>query len=63
MASTTVSSTEFARHTNRVLTASSDGPVFITERGKDALVLMSVEHYQQLTNTVIATEDIPKSKI
>ncbi len=49
MAFTTVSSREFNQDTSRAKKASSKGPVFITDRGKPAHVLLSMEEYQRLS--------------
>jgi prevent-host-death family protein len=49
MTITTLSSREFNQDTSRAKKAASDGPVFITDRGKPAHVLLSIEDYQRLT--------------
>lgn len=49
MAITTLSSREFNQDTSRAKKASSKGPVFITDRGKPAHVLLSIEQYQRLS--------------
>jgi prevent-host-death family protein len=49
MAVTTLSSREFNQDTSRAKKAASEGPVFITDRGKPAHVLLSIEHYQRIT--------------
>ncbi len=49
MAATTLSSREFNQDTGRAKKAALDGPVFITDRGKPAHVLLSIEEYQRLT--------------
>jgi prevent-host-death family protein len=46
---TTVSSREFNQGASEAKRAANDGPVFITDRGRPAHVLMSIEHYQRLT--------------
>lgn len=46
---TTFSSREFNQDTSRAKKAASQGPVFITDRGKPAHVLLSIEEYQRLT--------------
>ena len=48
MAITTLSSREFNQDTSRAKKAASDGPVFITDRGRPAHVLLSIEEYQRL---------------
>jgi prevent-host-death family protein len=47
---TTLSSREFNQDTSRAKKAASEGPVFITDRGKPAHVLLSIEDYQRLTS-------------
>ena len=49
MAITTLSSREFNQDTGRTKKAASRGPVFITDRGKPAHVLLSIEEYQRLS--------------
>lgn len=48
MAATTLSSREFNRDPSRVKKAAQEGPVFITDRGKPAHVLLSIEEYRRL---------------
>ncbi len=45
---TTLSSREFNQDTSRAKKAAIRGPVFITDRGKPAHVLLSIEEYQRL---------------
>jgi len=45
---TTLSSREFNQDTSRAKKAASRGPVFITDRGKPAHVLLSIAEYQRL---------------
>ena len=47
---TTLSSREFNQDTSRAKKAASEGPVFITDRGKPAHVLLSMEEYQRITS-------------
>ncbi len=49
MTITTLSSREFNQDTSRAKRAASGGPVFITDRGKPAHVLLSIEEYQRIT--------------
>ena len=49
MAITTLSSREFYQGRSRVKKAAQNGPVFITDRGKPALVVLSVDEYQKIT--------------
>jgi prevent-host-death family protein len=49
MTITTLTSREFNQDTSRAKKAAAEGPVFITDRGKAAHVLLSIEDYQRLT--------------
>ncbi|MCY0855309.1 type II toxin-antitoxin system Phd/YefM family antitoxin [Cupriavidus sp. D39] len=49
MTITTLSSRELNQDVTRAKKATRDGPVFITDRGKPAHVLLSFEDYQKLT--------------
>jgi prevent-host-death family protein len=46
---TTFSSREFNQDTSRAKKAAGDGPVIITDRGRPAHVLLSIEDYRRLT--------------
>ncbi|MHC8321385.1 type II toxin-antitoxin system Phd/YefM family antitoxin [Pseudomonas sp. GB2N2] len=46
---TTISSREFNQDTSSAKKATRQGPVIITDRGKPAHVLLSIEDYQTLT--------------
>ena len=46
---TTLSSREFNQDTGRAKKATSEGPVFITDRGKPAHVLLSIEEYLRIS--------------
>jgi prevent-host-death family protein len=48
MSITTVSSREFNQDTSGAKKAAGAGPVFITDRGRPAHVLMTIEDYQRL---------------
>ena len=48
MTVTTMSSREFNQDASRAKKAANKGPVFITDRGKPAHVLLSIEDYQRL---------------
>lgn len=52
--STTFSSREFNQDTGRAKKAAADGPVFITDRGRPAHVLLSIEDYRKMTEMVSA---------
>ena len=49
MTITTLSSREFNQDTSRAKKAAQEGPVFITDRGEPAHVLLSIEQYRKLT--------------
>ncbi|MCP5162189.1 MAG: type II toxin-antitoxin system Phd/YefM family antitoxin [Hahellaceae bacterium] len=49
MTITTLSSRELNQNVTRAKKATENGPVFITDRGKPAHVLLSFEQYQELT--------------
>jgi len=49
MTITTLSSRELNQDVTRAKKATKNGPVFITDRGKPAHVLLSIEEYQRLT--------------
>ena len=46
---TTISSRKFNQGASEAKRAANNGPVFITDRGRPAHVLMSFEDYQRLT--------------
>jgi prevent-host-death family protein len=46
---TTLTSREFNQDTSRAKKAARKGPVFITDRGRPAHVLLTIEDYQRLT--------------
>lgn len=47
--STTITSREFNQNVSAAKRAAESEPVFITDRGRPAHVLMSIEHYRRLT--------------
>lgn len=49
MAITTISSREFNQDTSSAKKATRQGPVIITDRGRPAHVLLSIEDYEKLT--------------
>jgi prevent-host-death family protein len=51
MAIITISSREFNQHASDVKKSANKGPVFITDRGRPAHVLLSIEDYQRLTGS------------
>ena len=50
MAVTTVTSRELNQDVGRAKRAARSGPVFITDRGKAAHVLLSIDEYRRLAN-------------
>ena len=53
----TLSSREFNQQASEAKKAAKRGPVFITERGKPAHVLLSIEAYRRLTGTAVSLAD------
>lgn len=49
MTITTVTSREFNQDVSRIKRATLKGPVFITDRGHPAHVLLTIEDYEKLT--------------
>jgi len=49
MGMTTISSRDFNQDASGAKRAALEGPVFITDRGRPAHVLLSIETYQRLT--------------
>jgi len=49
MTITKLSSREFNQDAGRAKKAASKGPVFITDRGRPAHVLLTIEEYQRIT--------------
>ena len=58
MTITTLSSREFNQDTSRAKKAAQDGPVFITDRGRPAHVLLTIEAYQKLTGGEASIVDL-----
>lgn len=58
MAITTLSSREFNQDISRAKKAAQEGPVFITDRGKPAHVLLSIEDYQRITGSHLKIADL-----
>ena len=54
---TTLSSREFNQDTSRAKKAAKDGPVFITDRGVPAHVLLSIEDYRRLSGEQVSLVD------
>lgn len=55
---TTLSSREFNQDASRAKKAANDGPVFITDRGRPAHVLLSIEEYQRLVGGTSSIVDL-----
>lgn len=58
MTVTTFSSRDFNRDVTRAKKAARNGPVFITDRGRPAHVLLSVEDYRRLTGAQASIVDL-----
>ena len=58
MAITTISSREFNQDTSSAKKATRQGLVIITDRGKPAHVLLSIEDYQNLTGSNASIVDL-----
>ena len=50
MSITTITSREFNQDTSKAKRIAEEGPVFITDRGKPAHVLLTVEEYERITS-------------
>jgi prevent-host-death family protein len=55
---TTVSSREFNQDASGAKRAASKGPVVITDRGRPAHVLLTIEAYQKLTQKTASIADL-----
>jgi prevent-host-death family protein len=58
MTITTLSSREFNQDASRAKKATKEGPVFITDRGRPAHVLSSIEEYRRLTGATAKIADL-----
>lgn len=58
MASTILSSRDFNRDPSRAKRAALLGPVFVTERNKPSLVVLSVKDYQRLSGRTASLADM-----
>ena len=69
MTITTLSSREFNQDTGGAKKAAAQGPVFITDRGKAAHVLLSIGDYQRLAGPgrriadLLAMPDLPDADL
>ncbi len=50
MAQTTFTSRDFNQHVSDAKKASLSGPVFVTDRGKPAYVLLSIDQFKELAD-------------
>jgi len=55
---TTISSREFKQHAGRAKKAAQKGPLFITDRGRPAYVLLSIARYESLVAPVARIVDL-----
>lgn len=55
---TTLSSRVFNQDTSKAKRLARQGPVFITDRGKSAHVLLTVEEYRRLTSQATSIIDL-----
>lgn len=55
---TTISSREFNQDTSGAKKATKEGPVFITDRGRPAHVLLTIEDYQKLAGGSVSIVDM-----
>jgi len=58
VAITTLSSREVNQDLSRAKRASRKGPVFITDRGRPAHVLLSIKEYQEITKKRMSIADM-----
>jgi prevent-host-death family protein len=58
MTMTTLSSREFNQDTSKAKKAAKAGPVFITDRGRPAHVLLSIEQYESLVSPATSIVDL-----
>lgn len=57
MTITTFSSRQFNQDASKAKNATKDGPVFITDRGRPAHVLLTIEAYQRLAGGAVGIID------
>jgi prevent-host-death family protein len=58
MTITTLSSREFNRDASGAKKAARNGPVFITDRGRPAHVLLTIDEYQRLAGGQVSIVDL-----
>ncbi|GAA0754253.1 prevent-host-death family protein [Erythromicrobium ramosum] len=64
MTSTTFSSQDFNREPGRIKKAAMSGPVFITDRRKPSLVVLTIKEYERLAGkprSILAALALPNS--
>jgi prevent-host-death family protein len=58
MAATTLTSREFNQDTSGAKKAARRGPVFITDRGRPAHVLLTIEDYRRLAGGTVSLAEV-----
>ena len=58
MAITTFSSRQFNQDASKAKKVAKAGPVFITDRGRPAHVLLTIEEYQKMTGSPVSIIDM-----
>ena len=58
MSITTLSSREFNQDASKAKKAANQGPVFITDRGRPAHVLLTIEEYRRLIGESVSIVDL-----
>lgn len=58
MSITTISSREFNQDVSKAKRAALGGPVFITDRGHPAHVLLTIEEYQKITDRKVSIVEL-----
>lgn len=58
MGITTISSREFNQDTSGAKRAAKEGPVFVTDRGVPAYVLLTIENYRKLSGDEPSIADL-----
>jgi prevent-host-death family protein len=58
MAITTMTSREFNQDASKAKRAANQGPVFITDRGRPAHVLLTIAEYQRLAGRAVTIADL-----
>lgn len=59
----TVTSREFNQNTSEAKRAATQGPVFVTDRGLPAYVLLSIEEYRRLTTKPMSLAEALEQKV